>query len=317
LTMIIVESIVEFYFFRKIYRTDPHFDEMYLNIIFLVLFAALFIFIFLQALSTFNCFIFHNHPKLNIFSIFFELLIFDLVIIISLEDFLIGPQFPFRLYKHFFTAELFANEKGEKRIPSTLIPTMRCIVLGAIYLGVQQVLAGSFPSSFLATPQFQEKLSFIERLLYFWIICKVTLTKYLGVWLIGEGPCTLVGINFAGYNKDGSHKGWRSLSNVDPFLFESSLNLQGIVDSFNINTNDWVKRYVFKRLKWVGNRNVSAFSALFFLAIWHGLHVGYFLCFCLEYFDMEAEKKIQRITAPFAKYLKASGIQFVICSHCI
>ena len=67
-----------------------------------------------------------------------------------------------------------------------------------------------------------------------------------------------------------------------------------MVESFNINTNDWVKRYVFKRLKFLNNRNASSLGALGFLAIWHGLYAGYFLCFFTEYIEMEAEKKIKR-----------------------
>jgi len=234
--------------------------------------------------------------------------------------FLIGPQFPFRLYKQFVTGELFVNEKGEQNLPSVLLPTLRCVFLGALYLGFHNGLAGYFPSSYMATDEFLHKISFVERLFTFWIICKVALSKYLGVWLVGEGPCTLVGINFGGYNKDGTHKGMRSLSNVNPWLFEITPNLQGIVESFNINTNDWIKRYVFKRLKWVGDRNVSALSALFFLAIWHGFSIGYYSCFFLEYMDMEAEKKLRRITEPINKFLEAHSemvilryLYFLIC----
>jgi len=217
--------------------------------------------------------------------------------------FLIGPQYPFRLYRQFYTKELYTDAKGEKRLPSALLPTLRCFLLGVVYLGFHNIFAGTFPSSYFTTNEFLHQISFGKRLIVMWIVCKVAMSKYMGVWLIGECPCTLVGLNFAGHNADGTHKGWRALSNVNPYQFETTLNLQGVVESFNVNTNDWVKRYIFKRLKWVGDRNVSALSALFFLAIWHGFHVGYYLCFFLEYLDMEVEKKLKRITDPLTKML--------------
>ena len=65
-----------------------------------------------------------------------------------------------------------------------------------------------------------------------------------------------------------------------------------VVGTFNVNTNRWAKRYVFKRLRFLGNKHVSSFATLFFLAIWHGLHPGYFLTFGMEFLDMEAERRV-------------------------
>jgi len=219
--------------------------------------------------------------------------------------FLIGPQFPFRLYRQFFNGELFRGPDGKDVIPSNFVATLRCIALGALYLGFNNALSPYFPGSYLYSEEFLHKISLFWRFVYIWVISKITMSKYLGVWLVGEGPCTLVGLNFGGYNKDGTHKGWRSLSNVNPWLYETSLNLQGIVESFNINTNDWSKRYIFKRLKWVGDRNISALSTLAFLAIWHGFYVGYLLCFFLEFVDMQAEGKLKRLTDPVNKLIEA------------
>jgi len=46
---------------------------------------------------------------------------------------------------------------------------------------------------------------------------------------------------------------------------------------------------------------LSNIGALFFLALWHGLHPGYFVCFSLEFLDMEGEK---RWTRRLEKYVK-------------
>lgn len=61
--------------------------------------------------------------------------------------------------------------------------------------------------------------------MYTWMVCKAAFSRYIGVWLIGEGSGVLVGIHFCGYNQDGTVKGWDALSNVRPWKFETALTL--------------------------------------------------------------------------------------------
>ena len=51
-------------------------------------------------------------------------------------------------------------------------------------------------------------------------------------------------------------------------------------------------RYIYKRLKFLGNRYISQAAALTFLAVWHGLHSGYYMCFLLEFVVMKLEKDV-------------------------
>ena len=51
-------------------------------------------------------------------------------------------------------------------------------------------------------------------------------------------------------------------------------------------------RYVFKRLRFLGNKDVSQLLTLVFLALWHGLHTGYFMCFFLEFLIVSFEKSV-------------------------
>ena len=51
-------------------------------------------------------------------------------------------------------------------------------------------------------------------------------------------------------------------------------------------------RYVFKRLKWMGNRNISQGATLFFLALWHGTHSGYYNNFALEFIIIKFERDV-------------------------
>ena len=63
--------------------------------------------------------------------------------------------------------------------------------------------------------------------------------------------------------------------------------------SFNINTNLWSKRYVYKRLAFLGNRDLSQLGTLVFLAVWHGFYTGYLWAFALEFLAMQAESLLR------------------------
>lgn len=51
--------------------------------------------------------------------------------------------------------------------------------------------------------------------------------------------------------------------------------------------------YIFKRLKFLGNKLLSQALALFFLAIWHGLHSGYLVCFQMELLIVIVERQVR------------------------
>ncbi|KAF9972167.1 hypothetical protein BGZ65_009978, partial [Modicella reniformis] len=196
--------------------------------------------------------------------------------------FLVGPQFSFSLYKKFISMELFnvpvpasasasaaaAAAAAANGIPQgSLRYATRCFSLGVFYLGLGQ------------------------RVFIFWWTGKTVLNKYLGIWTIAEGPCVLSGITFNGYDDQGKPE-WDGLRNVNPINYEFATSLAQVIASFNMNTNYWAKLYVFKRLRFLGNKNLSALGVLLFLAVWHGTHPGYFFCFGLEFLDMETERRL-------------------------
>ena len=55
-----------------------------------------------------------------------------------------------------------------------------------------------------------------------------------------------------------------------------------------------VYRHIFKRLKFLGNKVMSQMATLLFLALWHGLHSGYILCFSMEFIIVNVERQVQR-----------------------
>lgn len=80
--------------------------------------------------------------------------------------------------------------------------------------------------------------------------------------------------------------------NVSVIHFETTTTFGGLIESFNMTTNAFALRYVFKRLKGLRSKLASQFVTLFFLAIWHGFPLGYYNTFALEMMMMKMEKDV-------------------------
>ena len=114
------------------------------------------------------------------------------------------------------------------------------------------------------------------------------------------------------YDEKTKRVSWDSLTNIRPWGYETSTSLSQIIDNFNINTNLWVKNYVFKRCKGFGNKHISSMLALLFLALWHGYHLGYVLCFGLEFMYVEAERRVRdRFAASNIPSVISNAVGFV------
>ncbi|VDP42864.1 unnamed protein product [Soboliphyme baturini] len=120
---------------------------------------------------------------------------------------------------------------------------------------------------------------------------RVIVFRYQAVWLIAEGSCILSGIAHNLDPKTGEQL-WDGVRNIRLTKFEFCASFQSMIESFNYNTNQWAAKYVFKKLKFLGNKSLSHIITLLFLSLWHGTYSGYFVCFGLEYVCVIAERKV-------------------------
>lgn len=60
-----------------------------------------------------------------------------------------------------------------------------------------------------------------------------------------------------------------------------------------MQTNHWAAEYIYKRLRFLGNRNYSQLGTLIFLAVWHGFHSGYYVTFALEFIVIIFEREVK------------------------
>ncbi|EDW30929.1 GL12606 [Drosophila persimilis] len=93
--------------------------------------------------------------------------------------------------------------------------------------------------------------------------------------------------------------------------------MEHYVQSFNVNTNQWVGQYIYKRLKFLNNRTISYGAALGFLAIWHGYHSGYYMAFLMEYMVVSTEKQItnfyDKVVLPrYGNFLNSSDVYKIL-----
>jgi lysophospholipid acyltransferase 5 len=206
-------------------------------------------------------------------------------------SFLVGPQFPMKRYLG-FVAGVFSDQTSQSEtLPDCLVPGLKRGGLGFVYLGLYQIGTLFFPDCYLLGNEFQG-LPFWQRCLTIGIWGRITLYKYISCWLMSEGVCIMAGLTYNGKDSAGKHQ-WDGCANVKLKVFEGATKFGHYIASFNINTNHWVAQYIYKRLKFLGNRYISQAAALTFLAVWHGLHSGYYMCFLLEFVVMKLEKDFE------------------------
>lgn len=121
---------------------------------------------------------------------------------------------------------------------------------------------------------------------------KLSFYKYIAIWLLSEGVAIRYGLTYNGNNNPEKKAEWNALENIKVYLFETATEFDHYVQSFNVNTNKWVARHIFKRLIFLGNKNVSQFLTLGFLAVWHGFHTGYYVTFVFEFVIIHVDRDV-------------------------
>lgn len=102
---------------------------------------------------------------------------------------------------------------------------------------------------------------------------------------------SFLGLTFVKVKENGKTD-WSACANINLELFENAWKMHNYIDAFNVNTNHWLGQYIYKRLKFLGNRSISHGAALLFLALWHGFHSGYYICFMMEFLVISVEREV-------------------------
>ncbi|XP_001604606.2 lysophospholipid acyltransferase 5 [Nasonia vitripennis] len=211
-------------------------------------------------------------------------------------SFLIGPQFSMRRYLDYVNGKLVETEldsNGDRKPPASIWPGVQRALVGFVYVALYQIGTQYVSDQYLLEPEF-DQLGFVKRCFLLGLWGRCNLYKYISCWLITEGVCIIFGLTYNGKDKDGRDK-WDGCANVSLLTFENATEFNHYIMSFNINTNHWCAEYIYKRLKFLGSKLYSQLATLAFLAVWHGLHSGYYLCFFQEFIIMYFEKDIKPV----------------------
>lgn len=175
----------------------------------------------------------------------------------------------------------------------SIVPALSRLALGLSCLLFSLLGSAHLDEKFLLSDAYAER-GLLGRLLLLGAWQVVTLHKYVACWLLAEGSCIMAGLTYNGRDENGNEL-WNGCVNIWVWRYEAATTFEDLIKSFNINTNLWVAQYVFKRLRFLGSKQLSQLAALLFLALWHGLHSGYYLCFLNEFIVMKFERDAQEL----------------------
>ncbi|CAB3362394.1 Hypothetical predicted protein [Cloeon dipterum] len=207
-------------------------------------------------------------------------------------SYMVGPQFPMTRYLGMINGTLKPKDQEK---PACMVPGLLRGLGGFVYLGIYQIGNIYYKDDYLLTEAFAI-LPFWKRALQMGVWGKIMMYKYISCWMITEGVCISSGLTYNGEDENGKVR-WNGCANVRLRVYEGAVKFGHLIDSFNTNTNNWVLQYIYKRLKFMNNRYISQGTTLLFLALWHGLHSGYYMCFMLEFIIMKVEKEVELIFA--------------------
>jgi len=202
--------------------------------------------------------------------------------------FMAGPQFSFQRYVKFVEDRLIDEENLDKK-NSRFFSAFKRIVAGLIAIGLFSVYDSKFPASALYSDEYLQK-SFIVKNTQMVLTHQIHFCKYISIWYFCESICMITGLAYAG-TKNGKVK-WDGVRNFKFRKVFFGAFFQDMLEGFNINTSQWASRYIFKRLMFLGNKNMSHILTLLFLSLWHGFYVGYVILFAIEFFLIIQERKL-------------------------
>ncbi|KAJ6264802.1 lysophospholipid acyltransferase [Drechslerella dactyloides] len=208
---------------------------------------------------------------------------------------MVGPAFDFSEYKKWLDTTMFdvdvLDKKGvlrkKRRIPRSGRMATRKAITGMIYIGLYVKASSMYNVAFALSDEFLE-YNFFRRF------------KYYGVWNLTEGACILSGLGYNGLDENKRIR-WDRVQNVDAWGIELAPNTRGLFESWNQNTNKWLKNYVYLRVTPKGKKPGFRSSMATFTtsALWHGFYPGYYLSFMSASFVQTVSKYSRRYIRPF------------------
>lgn len=213
-----------------------------------------------------------------------------------------GPAFDYVEYRRWLETTMFELPPGtdpakapktrkKRRIPRSGTPATIKALKGVMWVLIYLKLAGMYPIGVVLDGR-DAQYSLPRRMFILHMVNFTNRTKYYGVWFLAEGSCILSGIGYKGLNAKTGRPDWDRLQNVNPLGIELAQNSRAYLGNWNMNTNNWLRNYMYLRVTPKGKRPGFVASLATFLtsALWHGFEPGYYMTFVLAAFIQTVAK---------------------------
>lgn len=207
-----------------------------------------------------------------------------------------GPSFDFVDYRRWIETSMFEIPAGSdpsvaprtrknRKIPQSHTPATIKAVMGLVWIFLFLKFSTLYNTKLVLGDQYM-KYGFLRRVWILEMLGFVTRMKYYGVWYLTEGSCILSGMGYKGINAKTGKVDWNRLQNVNPWGIESAQNSRAYLENWNMNTNHWLRNYMYLRVTPKGKKPGFRASLATFVtsAFWHGFYPGYYLSFVLAAF---------------------------------
>ncbi|RFU33904.1 1-acylglycerol-3-phosphate O-acyltransferase/1-acylglycerophosphocholine O-acyltransferase, partial [Scytalidium lignicola] len=222
-----------------------------------------------------------------------------------------GPAFDYVDYKRWIETTMFEIPAGvdpskkpptrkKRKIPRSGTPAAWKAASGLLWIFVFLKMSTWYGPSTLTNDTFPT-YGFLRRLVILYLSLVTTRTKFYGVWSLTEGACILSGMGYKGVDPITGKVSWDRLQNVSPWGVETAQNSRAFLGNWNMNTNNWLRNYIYLRVTPRGKKPGFRASMATFTtsAFWHGFYPGYYLTFILASFVQTVAKNFRRYLRPF------------------
>ncbi|KAF2659020.1 MBOAT-domain-containing protein [Lophiostoma macrostomum CBS 122681] len=221
-----------------------------------------------------------------------------------------GPAFDYCDYRRYITTTMFALPPGtdpskapptrkKRKIPRSGTPAAIKGVIGTCWIIAFLKFSAWYNIDYLLSEKYMTYY-FPRRIFQLYMLGVTTRMKYYGVWSLSEGACILSGIGYNGIDPASGRAKWDRLTNIDPLGVETAQNTRAYLGNWNINTNNWLRNYMYLRVTPKGKKpGFRATLATFVTsAFWHGFYPGYYLAFILASLLQTIAKNGRRLIRP-------------------
>ena len=208
----------------------------------------------------------------------------------------IGPSFDYIEYKRWIETTMFEVPVGtdpsnrpptrkKRKIPRSGTPAAWKAATGLFWIVLFLKFSQWYNIKTVLGDEYM-KHGFFRRVWILEMLGFTTRLKFYGVWYLTEGACILSGLGYKGIDVKTGRVQWDRLQNVNPWGIESAQNTRAYLENWNINTNHWLRNYMYLRVTPKGKKPGFRASLATFVtsAFWHGFYPGYYLTFVLAAF---------------------------------